>query len=64
MASAAEAEIISLYMNEQEQILLQNKTCEEWGHKQPPTSMKTDNNTVCGIINGRFKQNRSKLIKM
>jgi hypothetical protein len=39
-------------------------TCEELGHKQPATPMRTDNNTAEGIMNGTIKQNRSKAIDM
>ena len=34
------------------------------GHKQPATPIITDNNTASGIINGIFKQYRSKAIDM
>ena len=63
MASAAEAEVGALYMNAQALIPLRI-TCEELGHKQPPTPMRTDNNTACGILTGKFKQNQSKAIDM
>ena len=63
MALAAEAEVAALYMNAQELIPLQI-TCEELGHKQPATPMQTDNDTVCGILTSKFKQNRSKAIDM
>lgn len=29
-----------------------------------PTPMRTDNNTACGILTGKFKQNQSKAIDM
>ena len=63
MASAAEAEVAALYMNAKELVPLRI-TCEELGHKQPATPMRTDNNTACGILTGTFKQNRSKAIDM
>ena len=44
MVSAAEAEVGALYMNVQALIPLQIM-CEELGHKQPLTPMRTDNNT-------------------
>ena len=50
MSSAAEAEIGALYMNAQ-QLLPLRITCEELGHPQPPTPMRTDNITASGIIN-------------
>ena len=49
MASAAEAEVGSLYMNVQEAV--STRTCLiEMGHPQPPTKMKTDNMTAKGIL--------------
>ena len=63
MSSAAEAEIGALFMNAKAIIPLRI-TCEELGHKQPPTPMRTDNNTAEGIMNGTIKQNRSKAIDM
>ncbi|OEU23630.1 hypothetical protein FRACYDRAFT_233801 [Fragilariopsis cylindrus CCMP1102] len=58
MSSAAEAEIGALFMNAKAIIPLRI-TCEELGHKQPATPMRTDNNTAEGIMNGTIKQNRS-----
>jgi len=63
MASAAESEIAALFMNARELLPLRT-TCAELGHKQPATPMRTDNNTASGIINGIFKQDRSKAIDM
>ena len=50
-------------MNARE-ILPLRMTCEELGHPQPATPIRTDNNTADGIINGTFQQNRSKAIDM
>ena len=63
MSSAAEAEIGALFMNAQKLLPLRI-TCEELGHPQPPTPMRTDNITASSIINKNFKQNRSKAIDM
>ena len=63
MASAAEAEIAALFMNARE-LLPIRATLAELGHPQPPTPLCTDNNTAHGIINGIFKQGRSKAIGM
>jgi hypothetical protein len=60
---AAEAEVGALFMNAKGLIPLRI-TCEELGHIQPPTPMRTDNNTAEGIMNGTIKQNRSKAIDM
>ena len=63
MSSAAEAEMLALFMNAQELIPL--RLClDEMGHKQPPTTMKTDNSTAMGIANETIKQKRSKSMDM
>ena len=60
MSSAAEAEVGALYMNARDLLPLR-VTCEELGHPQPATPMRTDNTTaVEGILNKNYKQNRSK----
>ena len=63
MASAAEAEVASLFMNAQEAI--STRICLiKMGHPQPVTKMKTDNMTAKGILTGTIKQKRSKAIDM
>ena len=63
MASAAESEVASLFMNAQEAV--STRTClQEMGHPQPATKMKTDNMTAQGILTGTIKQKRSKAIDM
>jgi hypothetical protein len=47
MASAAEAEVASLYMNAQEAVSTRTFLIE-MGHPQPATKMKTDNMTAKG----------------
>ena len=63
MSSAAESEVGAIFMNARD-ILPLRMTCEELGHPQPATPIRTDNNTADGIINGTFQQNRSKAIDM
>jgi hypothetical protein len=63
MSSAAEAEVGALFMNAKALIPLRI-TCEELGHIQLPTPMRTDNNTAEGIMNGTIKQNRIEAINM
>ena len=63
MASADEAEIATVFMNARDQLPLRT-TCAEIGYPQPATPMRMDNNTASGIINGIFKQDRSKAIDM
>ena len=63
MASAAEAEIGSLYMNAREAIPI--RTCLiDLDHPQPPTPLTTDNSTAHGIICGTMKQKMMKAIDM
>ena len=63
MASAAESEVASLFMNAQEAVSKKTYLLE-MGHPQPPTKMKTDNMTAQGILTGTIKQKRSKAIDM
>ena len=51
-------------MNARGELLPLRVTCAELGRYQPATPMRTDNNTVSGIINGTLKQARSKAIDM
>ena len=50
MSSTAEAEIGALYINCKETIPARH-ALEFLGHKQPPTSMQTDNTTALGVVN-------------
>ena len=63
MKSAAEAEVIALFMNAEELVPLRH-CLEELGHPHPPTPLKTDNSTANGIINRTMKQKRSKSFDM
>jgi hypothetical protein len=63
MSSAAEAEIGAVFINAKERAVLRT-TLEELGHKQPPTSVETDNTTATGYINGAIKQKRTKAMDM
>eukprot|EP00536_Pseudo-nitzschia_multiseries_P016627 jgi/Psemu1/98512/gw1.1171.2.1 len=58
MASAAEAEVASLFLNAREALPIR-QCLIELGHPQPATPLKTDNNTAEGILNGTIKQKRS-----
>jgi hypothetical protein len=59
-ASAAEAELGTLFLNAQEAkvILL---VLEELGHPQPPTPIHIDNTTTAGIVNNTSTDNVYKL---
>ena len=63
MSSAAEAELVALFMNAQEMVPMR-QCLEEMGHKQPATPIKTDNSTAVGVLNGTMKQKRSKAMDM
>ena len=63
MTSAMEAEIAAMYENAQNFIEFR-QTLTDMGHPQPPTVIRTDNKTACGIVTGTMKQKRSKAIDM
>ena len=63
MTSAAEAETQTVYHNGKIVIPIR-KTLQEMGHPQPPTPIKTDNSTACGILNSSMRQKRSKAFDM
>lgn len=62
-ASAAEAELGSLFLNAQEAVKLR-LALEEMGHKQPPTPIHADNSTAVSIIHKTIKQQRSRAMNM
>ena len=55
MASAAETEIVSSYINGTETVPIRT-TLEEMGHPQPPTPVQADNSTAEGLANETMKQ--------
>ena len=59
----AEAELGAPFMSAQEAVVLRN-CLEAMGCPQPPTPMKTDNDTANGIVNETVKQKRSKAMDM
>jgi hypothetical protein len=63
MSSAAEAEIGAVFINAKVGSVLRT-TLEELGHKQPPTTMETDNTTSTGYSNGTITQKRTKAMDM
>jgi hypothetical protein len=63
MSSAAEAEIVAVFINAKEGAVLRT-TLEELGHTQHPTPMETDNNTATGYINSIIKKKRTKAMDM
>jgi hypothetical protein len=62
-ASAAEAELGSLFLNAQEAKVLQ-LILTELGHPQPPTPIHIDNTTTVGIDNNTIKGQRSRAMEM
>ena len=63
MASAAETEIASSFINAQE-AMPSRYAVEFLGHKKPRTPMQVDNTTVVGFNNDTIKQKTSKDIDM
>jgi hypothetical protein len=64
-ASAAEAEIGSLFLNAQDAVPIRT-ALEEMGHKQPQsgTPIETDNSTAHGILHSTVRMKRSKAFDM
>ena len=63
MSLAAEAELCALFVNCREAIPARI-FLKERGHKQPQTSMQTDNTTVLGVVNNNIVSKRLKLMDM
>jgi hypothetical protein len=63
VASAAEAELGTLFLNCKEGMIFQ-LTLEELGHPQPKTPIHCDNATAVGIANNTVKQQRSRSMEM
>ena len=62
-ASAAEAELGSLFLNTKQAKILRI-TLAEMGHPQPPTPIHCDNSTAVGIANDTVKQQQSRAMEM
>jgi hypothetical protein len=60
---AAESEVGACFQNVQTSAPLRT-TLLELGHKQPATTLRTDNSTAYGILNETIKQKRSKPMDM
>jgi hypothetical protein len=63
VASTTEAELAALFHNAREACPIR-ATLEELGHKQPATTIITDNSTASGIVNDTVKQKLSKAMDM
>ena len=63
MASVAEAEVATLFLNARFCIPL-CLALIELGHPQPPTPIRTNISTIDGIANGSIKQNKRKAMDM
>ena len=59
MSSTVAAELGSLFINFQEAIPL-HQALEIMGHRQPPTTMQTDNTTACAVVTNKISQKRLK----
>jgi hypothetical protein len=68
MSSAAEAEIVAVFLNAKRNCPSQRTvlftTLEELGHPQPPIPLKTDNTTATGYINGKVKEKHTRAMDM
>jgi len=62
-ASAAEAELITLFLNGQEAKIIR-LVLEEIGHLQPPTLIHVDNTNTAGIVKNTIKRQRSCAMEM
>ena len=62
-ASAAEAELGSLFLNTREAKIIR-LILHELGHPQPPTPIHVDNTTAVGIVNSTIKRQRSRAFEM
>ena len=63
MSSAAEAELGAIYIMAQEAVYIRH-ILKEMGHKQPATSIQTDNSTAEGVINSKITPKRTKAMNM
>ena len=61
MRSATKAEVPALYLDAQEALAI-HKCLLKMGHPQLPTSLKTDNILVRGILTITIKQKRYKAV--
>jgi hypothetical protein len=59
VASSAEAETSSIFINAREAVAIRQALIA-MGHPQPPTPLKTDNSTALGFIQSNIKQKLSK----
>jgi hypothetical protein len=60
MTSATESKISALFINAREAIPIR-RALINLGHRQPPTSIISDNSIAVGIIKGTMKQKQSKV---
>jgi hypothetical protein len=63
MSSAAEDELGALYIIARAAVP-QRRTLELMGHKQPPTTMQTNNTTAVGVVNNNIQPKCTKAMDM
>ena len=63
MASAAEAEYGTIFINAQTAVPIRT-TLSEMGWPQGPTAIQVNNSTKVGIVNNKFHQKKSKAMDM
>ena len=60
MSSAAETELVALFITYKE-ILLMRQTLIDMGWPQPPSPIQTDNSTVTGVVNKNITTKKSSI---
>ena len=63
MLSATEAELAALYILAREAVCVRI-ILEELGHKNPPTSLQTDNSMAEAVVNGKIQPDQTKAMDM
>jgi hypothetical protein len=63
MASAAESEVVALFITAREMIT-HRQTLIDMGWPQPKSPIQTDNFTASGVVNNTFVPHRSKMMDM
>ena len=63
MASAAEAEYVTIFVNAQTEVSIRT-TLSEMGQKQGPAALQVDNSTAIGIVTKYSRQKKSNAMDM
>ena len=63
MSSATEYELAALFIIAYEAVYMRI-ILDELGHKQPPNPLQTNNSLADGVVNGKIKAKRTKVMDM